>query len=736
MNDGADIQQAIVNYDGNSAGHSSENDIFYRRLIEASPDPIFIYVDERIVFANRAAAKLLAADQASEIIGRSVWDFSPPESMDGMRKGIDLLITGKRRYILADDRVRRLDGEVINIEISTSFFPYDGKPGVLAFLRDITKRYRAEENLKRSENIYRTIFETTGTAMIFFGEDTIISLANSECLSLSGYTKDEVEGKMSWTKFIADEDIPRLMESHSLRNIDPEKAPRNQEFRLKHRSGRLHDVYMTIAMIPGTSQRVASLVDISDRKRAERALAASEEKYRLVVENAKEAITIIQNERVMYLNPKICEITGYDEKHILGRKFFEFVHPDSRDYTRSDYHKRLEMRQAGSGRPIKVVDVTGKTRWLDIYSVPIIWEDKKAVLVFLNDITDRKLAEEALQASEERYRLLAENAGDIILVCSMDGTITYVNSAGCEISGLSREEIEGKKITDIIITERKRELMKVIVERRIAEHRVYRNKAEIINKDGDRVQIETISNLVRLDNEKEGVLILARDITERNRLEREIINVSERIRLQVGRDLHDDVSPHIIAIGAFAKVLARKLEKQGIPESKEVEKIRELLGEASLKLKRLVKGLCPVDLDARGVLSAIENLTERIQNMYGLQCNFSYDSSIMIHDNTVATSLYYIAQEAVYNAAKHANAKRIEITLFPDADGNYRLQVIDDGTGLPPSTARRRGQGLKIMRYRSEIINGVFEINKNRQSGTIVSCTIPAASFMNQEFVK
>ncbi|HPJ39121.1 MAG TPA: histidine kinase, partial [Spirochaetota bacterium] len=244
--------------------------------------------------------------------------------------------------------------------------------------------------------------------------------------------------------------------------------------------------------------------------------------------------------------------------------------------------------------------------------------------------------------------------------------------------------------------------------------------------------LETISNVIRLEKDTRGVLVIARDITERNRLEREIINISERIRMQVGRDLHDDISPHIIAIGAFAEVLKRKLEKKELQEAEDMEKIRDFLSEASVKIRRLVKGLCPVDLDAKGVISALDNLAERISTIYSIECSFEYDRSIMIYDNTLATSVYYIAQEAVYNAAKHSGASRISISFFPDADGNYILSVMDDGSGFSPVELRSKGQGLKIMRYRADIINGSFDIKKNDPAGTVITVAIPAATLKRQ----
>ena len=132
------------------------------------------------------------------------------------------------------------------------------------------KRMKIEDTLRENEDKYRVIFETTGTATAIFEEDTGISLANTEFERLSGYTKEQVEGKKSWTEFVATkEDLARMREYHRLRRMDSNKAPRNYEFKFIDRSGYVKDMLMTIAMIPNTRRSIASLQDITERKRVE-----------------------------------------------------------------------------------------------------------------------------------------------------------------------------------------------------------------------------------------------------------------------------------------------------------------------------------------------------------------------------------------------------------------------------------------------------------------------------------
>jgi PAS domain S-box-containing protein len=166
-----------------------------------------------------------------------------------------------------------LDGEIIDIEISSTYFNFNGKDGIQAFIKDIRKRKKAEEHLKKSEINYKQIFESTGTAMLFI-EDKTISLINGECEKISGYTRDEIEGKKKWTEFVAPGDRYLLEKNHKLRRID-ENLPTNFEFKLVDKYGQYHNAFMTISMIPGTKKSVASIIDLTDIQKAEEMLVVN-----------------------------------------------------------------------------------------------------------------------------------------------------------------------------------------------------------------------------------------------------------------------------------------------------------------------------------------------------------------------------------------------------------------------------------------------------------------------------
>jgi len=170
-------------------------------------------------------------------------------------------------------RILRPDGSIR--WVCDRVYPVKNESGevyrVVGVTEDITERKQAEEALRESEEKYRTTFQSTGTATVIIEEDTTLSMVNSQFERLSGYSKEEIEGKKSWTEFVVKDDLERMKEYHRLRRIAEDSAPGSYEFRFIDRWGTVKDIFLTIAVIPGTKKSVASLLNITERKRAEEA---------------------------------------------------------------------------------------------------------------------------------------------------------------------------------------------------------------------------------------------------------------------------------------------------------------------------------------------------------------------------------------------------------------------------------------------------------------------------------
>jgi signal transduction histidine kinase len=217
-------------------------------------------------------------------------------------------------------------------------------------------------------------------------------------------------------------------------------------------------------------------------------------------------------------------------------------------------------------------------------------------------------------------------------------------------------------------------------------------------------------------------LLTIEDITGRKELEREIMEIGDRERQRIGQDLHDDLCSHLVGIEVLGEVLNRKLDEECSEQAPCAGRIRSLTSEAIEKTRRLARGLCPVHLVGYGLESALRELCIKVSDLFKISCELRCKESVRIHDNTVATHLFYIAQEAVQNATKHGETRRVTLELLSDEE-TVTLRVADYGVGIPeqlPAT----GMGLRIMSHRAQMIGGSFEVKRNPDGGTVVECLV------------
>jgi signal transduction histidine kinase len=222
---------------------------------------------------------------------------------------------------------------------------------------------------------------------------------------------------------------------------------------------------------------------------------------------------------------------------------------------------------------------------------------------------------------------------------------------------------------------------------------------------------------------KERTAALRGEMAERERLEKEILEISEREQRRIGHDLHDSLGQHLTGAALAGQVLEEKLSNLGLPQAADANKVVELVEEGIALSRKLAKGLHPIEMGPEGLMQALEELAGTSTGLFDTKCRFECDSPVLVRDAAASGHLYRIAQEAVSNAVKHGKAKKVTIQLEA-LDNGVILRIKDDGIGLPDILPKTAGMGLRIMAHRASMIDGIFEAKRSDSGGTMVSCEL------------
>jgi PAS domain S-box-containing protein len=224
--------------------------------------------------------------------------------------------------------------------------------------------------------------------------------------------------------------------------------------------------------------------------------------------------------------------------------------------------------------------------------------------------------------------------------------------------------------------------------------------------------------------------VLQREMAARLRLEEEILEISESERQRIGQDLHDDLGQQVAGAVFLSQALATELTLHSSPAAQSASRLMETLQRALDLTRTLARGLHPVAMEVGGLSYALSELVEKTSQLFGNRCEFFCPQPVSDFDNTQATHLYRIAQESVTNAVKHGQASRIAVSLT-ETPLTLVLSIRDNGAGLSHPAPKAEGMGLRIMRYRADIIGGDLTLASSPSGGTTVTCTLPRLSKSN-----
>ena len=642
------------------------NDAFLLDLINSIQAGVLVYrPDLSIAQSNSYASRLLGLGEnhsnLTDELGRNFEFFYrdgsripeeelPVNSVINQLKSLNHLFLGIRPaptrnivwVLLAAQPLFDQDGRLRHVVVTLSEAPehqYALFEGEHDLMEEVTKDIEPTEVLRASRNYYQAIFESTGTGLLIMEEDTTVVMVNRQFEVYTGYSKQEVENEMSWTQLIHPDDLEFMLEQHYLRRKDPNAAYKAYEFRLINRYGRYINIYLNIDIIPGTSRSLASLIDISDLKEAERELHKSRHELAQILEGTPVATFVIDKDHyITHWNNACATLTGIPASEKEGGKdawrgFYKHPRPvmanlvvdEALDQEIATYYGNRYIKSSIFYETYAVEDffphLGQEGKWL--YFTASSLRDEQGNMIgaieTLLDVTERKKAEEELRESEGRLRVIFDSIPDIVLLKDIEGRYTHCNFAMEKLFGMSQNNIIGRTEGELFLDTDAKEIQE-------ADEKV-RENGEIIRDTykrtvaGEEIIFDTIKAPVKDDQgEVISICAISRDVTEQMRLRQEKKRIEEqyqqsqkiqaigRLAGGVAHDLNNLLTPML----NYSEMLLKESDLEG-KRKKQVEHIYS----ASLRAKDLVSQLL-----AFGRKQALEiknlNINQVIRNLDNL----------------------------------------------------------------------------------------------------------------------
>jgi PAS domain S-box-containing protein len=583
-----------------------ESEVKYRKLFDHASLGIAIAQDDLLQFVNPKSLEIFGY-QKEEFLYKSFMNFIHPDDKEKAQKNYERRLKGEPSPSDYCFRIIRKDKTIRWVETSGVVFEWSGRISTLNFLSDITEKVQMDEGRQRWVNIFKNV--QWGVAAVNV-RGTRYELMNPAFAKMHGYTEDEL-----YTKSIYDIFTPEAREDlHEQIKIVNEKGHHAFESMHIRKDGTVFPVLIDATAIKNESgdvlYRAFNVQDISIRKMAQQALQESEEKYRVLFENATQAILVAQGNHFRFVNPKASELTGFSHEEMLSIPIPEFIHPLDKEMVLNNYKKRLNGEPVPQNYQFRFFRKDKTYLWVELNAVLFKWMGENASLNFFSDITDTKRAEAELKKS----------------------------------------------------------------------------------------------------------------IQQQQQLTKHIEEVRENERISISRELHDDLGQALTAVKIDLGNICQDLTDSVL--TSRINKVSALVKDTIITVQRITARLRPQILDDLGLEAAIQWYTNEFKKRTLIEVLLEIDSGIVIPADA-SLIIFRILQESLTNITRHAKATRVDIKLGQKG-GNIVFSISDNGIGITKTQIKSNDSfGIMGMIERTASLGGTFKISGKKGSGTRLRLNLP-----------
>lgn len=705
---------------------------FTEALLKSIPTPVF-FTDKTAHYTgcNEAFTSQLGFTN-NEVKGKSVLDLWPNElSEKYFKSDLELLVNQDSQvYETKISDKNHITRDVIFAK--NVFFDEIGNvAGIVGTYIDITKQKQVETELRKSELMLLTVLDHFPGVVFWKDTNSVYMGCNKAFASAAGLKNPtEIVGK-------TDFDLP-WAETEALNYRTDDREVMEKEIDKLHIIETQHQadgkiIWYDTSKIPlrDSATNVIGVIgvsnDITDRKLAIDALKRSEEKYRTIANFTNDwEYWLDLNDNFVYCSPSCVKITGYKAENFIHNPnlFLQIIHPD-------DLEKYLQHRierfthQSSSEFQFRIITNDGEIRWIGHISQQVFNESGECIGIrgSNRDITERKKTEQQIKNSERKYKLLSKNINDGVFTCR-NGIIEYVNYSMSRIFGYEESELEGMKISQLIVPEH-RDDFEIFISVEPTKNQTNNTDIECKRKDNSTVFVEIFTNYVASEGLLYGVI---HDITEKKQIQEKniikaIIQTEEKERAHFSKELHDGLGPLLSTIKLYLQWSLRPKSNRSRKEI--IMKAEEVLEEALTAVKEISNKLSPHLLTNYGLSSAVQSFVNKLEETHTIKIEFQSNLSRRI-EMEIEVALYRAIIECVNNTIKYAKARHIYLKIN-DTGNHIQLQYRDDGKGfdIVKILLEKKGLGLFNLQNRIQTIGGEIKMFSKQREGVNYQINIP-----------